>query len=1416
MNKKGKNKKGKVPNPTVVQEPEKIEDTGVEKENVVKTSEVVENVEEKVQSVKEERVPEIVSEVLKPPVDTKDEETPKKPKRNRGKKKKGKDDDFDDNLEEPAKETAPQPVVEEKKDDTLVVEAEPMDAAIVTATARKKKNKKKNAEQKGEEPTLSEPEMTTQAGDVIKEPAIVEESKQATIVQPEPTVLPEPIVPQEPVEPEVKQSKKKNKKKKRNDSEKSDKEEISCTSAFQKLIEAKEEPSEIKAEENIDISILPVEEVKAEIETKPEQILPQEEKATTPVVPSVEVETQQSPPEGKSKKKNKKDKKNIPKPEETGPVLDKPATDTPLPVEKDLPADTIIKEEIPIPAETLEKSEPIVGEASPKPKAKIAKPVEKKRKGKHDKGESENQATETPQETRAAEEIKPDAPSLITLESPAIPTEVPTTEIQPVSVETKIDAPIEVPVVPVATDEGKDLLDFESLNIPDKGTSKKKKKGLKVPKTPDVSFEVVEPRVEFDVNITETKPTEMKPIEVKSDEKMKEQPIVTEIVDVKEQPVIASSEMPAVEDEPISEPVVVAQMSINEPVVEPRAYTPVPEHILLTPEITEEKLDIQMECLIPEKSEDNLKFETKTNKKRKKSPKPPKKAETTPKPEETVKPVEEELPKTDNTKEMADKIDASNITKMYAIEISSIKADEPEACSSDPVPDITYPRASSQQLLDDNNNTTVIREIFPVQVVPPERKSQEKLKTPEPQNLERKEPSPAKEEKTDIKSKMMEVNQDMEELRLSIERSLAELTAMEKSEDVVEKQFEEALTKAEGNVPTAASDVIQKKDDQEKIMEISDAEKSKIEKPVEKSARIVQESKQIEELLLSFDIKPSPVKDTKPKPTVVEAKIDSKIVEKPKAVKELTPIVETKIEPLSMAAAEKVLDAAMTTETSKLTEQHIVKEPTPIPPAEEKKAEEVITEKKDEPKPKEVKEQEPPVCPARKDTATAPSRNKKKKGKQDSRTTAQATSSPQTSTSQSTQQSTQETKKDEKTDSKTDKKSDSKETKEKGKQQASNTDQVTEKDLFTDMDYEPIENFEDALTSSVDDVNKTFEMIVKESQEQTNPKINIIAPDEEKSHVSPPKNLLGHPDIPVQSSKRDYKKEKDKIPNEITAKVKIKDAVDVERKPSKNTQTMNKMKDLNLVLSDNEDFVYKYSFRKVFLQSCCQVCKKDVGGTRVACCYCNLVFYCGIKHKDEDWPQHQALCFAVSTLGHLKDQKHIYADAKNLTGYDYRLIRMQMIVSCEKILKRRLGPWEQEALLYPRICAHVPCREWRQQKLTDCQGCGQISFCTDNPDHLPNSHARWCKSYSLYQKLVCYQQTKGRLEPKIPTKVMQGQYQIPDKINEVLAAMYEEKIDMNDIQYAALTQIATAPLTTAYCYQMCRNKNGQTNGYKLV
>lgn len=1199
MNKKGKNKKGKVPYP-----PQEVKlgdnlNIGVisDEENPTKSSE---SMEETVESVKEERVPEIFSEMIPPPIETRDEESPKKPKRNRGKKKKGKEDDFELNLEEGLKESDDNPTLDQRNENIL--EVQPLEAPIVPPTNRKKKNKKKNEERKTEEHISSDFEQITLP---------------TTNITREPEVKQEDPLPIDSVDTEVKSLKKKNKKKKRNDSETCEKEEISCTTAFQELIQAEDKVSALNVEDSIEDIVIPVK------STEPKNEIISGEDIT--IEQNIEIqkpnEPQQLPvPEGKGKKKNKKDKKHSPKSTEYTSTSKEDIANVTL-----FTADNRIKEECSKDIIDVRELSDLAQEKSPKPKAKIAKPVQKKNKGNQD-----YLADESTQHITKSDEQSPS----VELESAEMKVpkdktlcEVTETTIQDVHQQEFID-------LGIAENSTKNIAELkppssESLNMSFEAVGKRRKKGSKVPKTPDVSFEILDPQLEIDTKKTDF---EIFPSNI-------EQPLsLSEMGLTEKEEQCKKNDVPINLDSQL-------QSKLNvELIPEPIAH----DHVLLTPEALEEGKSMQLDTLAVEKIDNIQKSEIKSSKKRRKSPKPPQKdvhkQQATEQVTEIPIHIEVVTPTLEVSTEVEEKMDTSNITRIYDIEISSIKADESEGSVCDAIPDITYPRSVSQQLTDDNNNRTVIREIFPLQVISLDTQNQENVKSPTAEvTIKNQEKTVLpKEEKTDIKSKMMEVNQDMEELRLSIERSLAELTSMEKNEEVTERVCKESKLRTE-EVSTINQDVILLRKNDTVCQDLK-AGKTEIKSHTEQ-VKVVEESEKLLEkpflLLDDQNISTQKLDFQVVKSESIKCEIESETKERniDESKNTSTATVESKTDIMLSKTEQKPIENLEIVKQEKVDESPAATAPldkrfglSTLPvdntPEDLKKV-----EKNQEKKLKDGESQPdiPPVCPARKDNKN---KHKKKKGKQDIPTTTQSTQSAQGATTQSAA-TIQEVKKEEKTDTKAGNKSGSKETKEKSKQQSSPSNAVVEQDLSSD--FEPIENFEDALTSSVDDVNKTFELIVKETQKQCNPRINITAPDEEKTPVSPPKNLLGHPDIPVSSNKRDYKKEKDKIPNEITATVKIKDAVDVEKKQSKNTQTANKLKDMkNCKLSENEEFVYKYNFRKVFLQSSCAVCKKDLGSTRLPCCYCNLVFYCGIKHKDEDWPLHQALCFAVSTIGHLK------------------------------------------------------------------------------------------------------------------------------------------------------------------------------------
>lgn len=153
-----------------------------------------------------------------------------------------------------------------------------------------------------------------------------------------------------------------------------------------------------------------------------------------------------------------------------------------------------------------------------------------------------------------------------------------------------------------------------------------------------------------------------------------------------------------------------------------------------------------------------------------------------------------------------------NVTEINSEQIETQKIIFPDL--------IEYPRSTSQQNVDSNNNTFV-QEMTPTDELQlgipinistpiiqgsgesPEAKSiindviginVTEIVTPHSSNNNEillKSEKRQSSDKTDIKSKMIEVNRDMEELRRSIEKSLAELTATDKSDSELDKQFNE-------------------------------------------------------------------------------------------------------------------------------------------------------------------------------------------------------------------------------------------------------------------------------------------------------------------------------------------------------------------------------------------------------------------------------------------------------------------------------------------------------------------------------------------------------------------------------------------------------------------------------------------------
>lgn len=248
---------------------------------------------------------------------------------------------------------------------------------------------------------------------------------------------------------------------------------------------------------------------------------------------------------------------------------------------------------------------------------------------------------------------------------------------------------------------------------------------------------------------------------------------------------------------------------------------------------------------------------------------------------------------------------------------------------------------------------------------------------------------------------------------------------------------------------------------------------------------------------------------------------------------------------------------------------------------------------------------------------------------------------------------------------------------------------------------------------------------------------------------------------------------------------------------------------------EEESIEYKFTPRPVFLATNCQVCKNPLRNL-VQCESCRMVSYCNEDHRRSDAAGHKDLCSVIVEIARRRGG-HIYNMAHKLTDEEYRNLRVYTLNQSEQMLKRPLQAYEREVLLFPRTCCSPSCREWRQDVLTECKDCRQVSYCAEHPDHLLPSHGQWCKAFFLFQKLILRQKILGRIEPVLPVRIVGKSFQLPPNIDEVIKFLYKNSNALRDeCAYATLTQIATAPLTALHGYLQAGLRPTETFTIHLV
>ncbi|EDW79899.2 uncharacterized protein Dwil_GK17770 [Drosophila willistoni] len=235
---------------------------------------------------------------------------------------------------------------------------------------------------------------------------------------------------------------------------------------------------------------------------------------------------------------------------------------------------------------------------------------------------------------------------------------------------------------------------------------------------------------------------------------------------------------------------------------------------------------------------------------------------------------------------------------------------------------------------------------------------------------------------------------------------------------------------------------------------------------------------------------------------------------------------------------------------------------------------------------------------------------------------------------------------------------------------------------------------------------------------------------------------------------------------------------------------------------DEAEYIeYIYKPRQYFMASLCNLCKSDLCGQQIVpCSRCGLTYYCSGLHMQND-QEHRQLCYAlrqtVESNGH-----DMFYKCGDFTAEQFRSYRIVCIRQVEKSMNRSLTATEQETLLFPLICSDPKCREHRFKRLSFCNGCGEVAYCKDKPNHLNSNHKQWCPAYRLFKALIIFQSKFGRLEPSLPNRILKD---LPMACCNTRQMMRKLNINVqDDCESAALTQVATGPLTAWYALKLCQ------------
>ncbi|MPC63497.1 hypothetical protein E2C01_057596 [Portunus trituberculatus] len=201
------------------------------------------------------------------------------------------------------------------------------------------------------------------------------------------------------------------------------------------------------------------------------------------------------------------------------------------------------------------------------------------------------------------------------------------------------------------------------------------------------------------------------------------------------------------------------------------------------------------------------------------------------------------------------------------------------------------------------------------------------------------------------------------------------------------------------------------------------------------------------------------------------------------------------------------------------------------------------------------------------------------------------------------------------------------------------------------------------------------------------------------------------------------------------------------------------------------------------------------------CSQCHLAMYCHRGCQARDWPYHKPFCelykveggggalrMALVATADVRDDERLQQQRAFLAG---------LRVTSSLALGRRLHRWEEEALLFPRLCEVCGMTGPLGPGSGCCPECCGVYYCCH--EHFlqdKEQHRLWCDLYKLC--CCCNQQAKNSEAITLPIAL--------DTVYRPLAPTMEEHVlsmasRLRPVGVAGVSESLTFPLTALYVLQ---------------